>query len=225
MNNRKQAIINSGKTDFFKKAEWQKLRYRVIKKYNGKCCCCGRSQADHGVIIHVDHVEPRSWKPELELDEDNLQTLCEDCNLGKGNLDNSDFRNEKPVVSDEHKICLICNYWHPLSRLNSSQLCAECSGLNETYSEEIAELKEAITGGMFVQNRADVKVVGITFEVNEFSYSVRYPDGQIVKTAIACDEYKSIDEETYRKKALRYKVLSKVSKCKHEKLMMLDDML
>jgi len=44
----------------------------------------------------VDHVKPRA-NPELELDIDNLQILCRDCNLVKGvkNSIDWDFRRNK----------------------------------------------------------------------------------------------------------------------------------
>ncbi|MFC6439812.1 HNH endonuclease [Bowmanella sp. JS7-9] len=34
-------------------------------------------------MLHVDHVKPRAKFPELALDINNLQILCETCNLGK----------------------------------------------------------------------------------------------------------------------------------------------
>jgi hypothetical protein len=77
---------------FYVSEEWRKLRYKVLKKFKGCCCLCGRSYQKNGVVIHVDHIKPRSKYPELELDEDNLQLLCEDCNLGKSNRDSIDWR-------------------------------------------------------------------------------------------------------------------------------------
>lgn len=49
---------------FYKTDEWRRLRY----------------------------IRPRSRFPELELDLSNLQVLCEDCNLGKGGWDSTDWR-------------------------------------------------------------------------------------------------------------------------------------
>lgn len=72
--------------------EWRSLRYKVIKKYGGACMACGRTRKHHGVVIHVDHIKPRSIYPDLALDFDNLQLLCEDCNLGKGNKCDIDWR-------------------------------------------------------------------------------------------------------------------------------------
>lgn len=71
-------------SEFYSTREWRSLRYDVIRASNGKCVECNRSKFD-GIIIHVDHIKPRSKYPELELVFANLQLLCEDCNLGKSN--------------------------------------------------------------------------------------------------------------------------------------------
>lgn len=60
-----------------------KLRYRVLVRDNFRCTLCGRSPAlEHGVRLHVDHIVPfaRGGK----TSEENLRTLCETCNWGKG---------------------------------------------------------------------------------------------------------------------------------------------
>jgi 5-methylcytosine-specific restriction endonuclease McrA len=71
-------------SDFYSTKEWRSLRWSVISKSNGCCSVCGKNNKQHGVILHVDHIKPRSKYPHLELDKNNLQVLCEACNLGKG---------------------------------------------------------------------------------------------------------------------------------------------
>ena len=62
-----------------------RLRFRVLQRDNFTCRSCGRSPATLlGVVLHVDHVFP--WCEGGETILDNLQTLCEICNLGKGPL-------------------------------------------------------------------------------------------------------------------------------------------
>ena len=73
---------------FYKTKEWRELRYKVLVRFGKKCQCCGET----GGYIHVDHIKPRSLFPDLELDENNLQVLCEACNIGKSNLDSTDWR-------------------------------------------------------------------------------------------------------------------------------------
>lgn len=60
-----------------------KLRFKILQRDNFKCCACGASPAkDPSVVLHVDHIIP--WSKGGETVEDNLQTLCSKCNLGKG---------------------------------------------------------------------------------------------------------------------------------------------
>lgn len=92
------AAVNSDA--FLSSYEWRALRMLVLKKYGARCQCCGASPAD-GVRIHVDHIKPRRLFPELALEESNLQVLCEVCNHGKGNWDQTDWRpSEEPQADD-----------------------------------------------------------------------------------------------------------------------------
>lgn len=76
---------------FYDSGEWQRLRYRTIMKYGAHCQCCGaRGNCDNP--IQVDHIKPRSKYPDLQLDPNNLQVLCKDCNRGKGAWDETDWR-------------------------------------------------------------------------------------------------------------------------------------
>ncbi len=59
------------------------LRYKVLSRDKFKCVKCGVSPAtDHNCKLHIDHIAPFSKAGKTILD--NLQTLCENCNLGKG---------------------------------------------------------------------------------------------------------------------------------------------
>lgn len=57
------------------------LRYDVLKRDNFRCQICGATQRD-GVKLHVDHILPISKGGKTEME--NLRTLCDRCNLGKG---------------------------------------------------------------------------------------------------------------------------------------------
>ena len=83
------------KKGFYYSEEWLSLRYQVLRKYSAECMCCGRSKKKHNVVIHVDHIKPRSKYQYLQLCFDNLQLLCEDCNKGKSNKDETDWRPKK----------------------------------------------------------------------------------------------------------------------------------
>ena len=71
-------------SEFYSTNEWRTLRWQVLQTSKKACNVCGRSYSKHKVILHVDHIKPRSKFPSLELSIANLQVLCEDCNLGKG---------------------------------------------------------------------------------------------------------------------------------------------
>lgn len=79
---------------FYASWEWKKVRYEALKIHGRRCQCCGwrPGDTDHGWLV-VDHIKPRSKYPELELDVSNLQTSCNDCNMGKSNIYEDDFRD------------------------------------------------------------------------------------------------------------------------------------
>jgi 5-methylcytosine-specific restriction endonuclease McrA len=58
------------------------LRFKVLYRDQFKCVLCGRG-ATSGVNLHIDRIVPHSLAGKTI--ESNLQTLCEDCNLGKKN--------------------------------------------------------------------------------------------------------------------------------------------
>lgn len=65
------------------------IRWQVFQRDNWKCVACGKSAAND-VILHVDHIIPRSKGGQDEMD--NYQTLCSVCNIGKSNKDETDLR-------------------------------------------------------------------------------------------------------------------------------------
>lgn len=67
------SALNNGST-----RKWRVTRLRILKR-DGYCCQrCGQSEGK----MHVDHITPRRLNGS-DIDE-NLQTLCEFCNLSKG---------------------------------------------------------------------------------------------------------------------------------------------
>ncbi|MDC0273915.1 HNH endonuclease [Planctomycetaceae bacterium] len=59
------------------------LRFFVLKRDNFRCNGCGRSPAStSGLELEVDHIQP--WSKGGDTVATNLQTLCFDCNRGKG---------------------------------------------------------------------------------------------------------------------------------------------
>ncbi len=63
-----------------------RLRFNVLKRDHFACVQCGASPAkDSSVELHIDHRKP--WSKGGETEIENLQTLCQKCNLGKSNLE------------------------------------------------------------------------------------------------------------------------------------------
>jgi 5-methylcytosine-specific restriction endonuclease McrA len=71
--------------------KWTELRSKVFSSYPPICMCCGVKKED-GAILHVDHIKPRSKYPKLRYEFDNLQVLCQRCNVIKLDKDETDFR-------------------------------------------------------------------------------------------------------------------------------------
>ena len=70
--------------EFYKTAEWKRVRYDALARSDGRCQLCGRSAHD-GVTLNVDHKIPLKVDWTLRLDPKNHQVLCSSCNWGKGN--------------------------------------------------------------------------------------------------------------------------------------------
>lgn len=83
-------------------AHWPKIRAAHLLK-EPRCQVCGGSQT-----LEVHHVMPFDKSPELELDPENLITLCESgkgglvCHLAVGHLGN--YRSYNPQVRLDSKL-------------------------------------------------------------------------------------------------------------------------
>ena len=61
-----------------------RLRFKILMRDGFTCRRCGKSPTKElGVELHVDHINP--WSKGGETVPDNLETKCQQCNLGKGN--------------------------------------------------------------------------------------------------------------------------------------------
>lgn len=101
---------------FYDSREWKQLRFRVLIHYQRRCMACFATNT----LLHVDHIKPVSKFPELKLDFNNLQILCETCNLGKSNVYFHDLRpniqTSPPVIAPLEAKYLkatnkVCHIW------------------------------------------------------------------------------------------------------------------
>ena len=59
-------------------------RYAVLERAGFKCQCCGsKPLKNNNVVLHIDHIIPHSLGGSDSID--NLQVLCDKCNLSKQN--------------------------------------------------------------------------------------------------------------------------------------------
>lgn len=98
-----KATRDSGSPDryeeFYQSWGWKRLRYAVVKERGRRCECCGATP-ENGIRIVCDHIKPIRKYWSLRLDRGNIQILCDDCNMGKGSHDETDWR---PVVAAEQR--------------------------------------------------------------------------------------------------------------------------
>lgn len=95
LNDKIEHKTNPNNIDFLKSAETKirvmpALRWQVFQRDDWRCLSCGRS-SENGIILHIDHIIPRSKGGKDHID--NYQTLCDICNIGKSNKDQTDLRN------------------------------------------------------------------------------------------------------------------------------------
>ena len=80
-----QVSKNSIKTHRTKREPSNRLKVQVLMRDGNRCRLCGVECNDGLHNIHFDHIIP--WSKGGETTLENLQVLCSDCNLAKGNLD------------------------------------------------------------------------------------------------------------------------------------------
>lgn len=97
----KKPISRKTKQDFYNSQEWRAVRFDVLREQGARCALCGATKETS--IMHVDHITPLSKDWSLRLNKRNLQVLCLECNLGKSNRDNTDFRQQNNADKIDHK--------------------------------------------------------------------------------------------------------------------------
>lgn len=87
----------NSKKSFYASWEWRKLRMQTLVRHGHRCQSCGATTQDitiYGAPVRlvVDHIQPLGKHWELRLDPENVQVLCDECNMGKGDWMTQDFR-------------------------------------------------------------------------------------------------------------------------------------
>jgi len=76
INHAKDIVQGKANLGDHRSSEWPKIRKQHLQK-QPNCKACGSSKA-----LEVHHIQPFNQHPELELDPNNLITLCESKNNG-----------------------------------------------------------------------------------------------------------------------------------------------
>lgn len=135
--------------DSVRSAISQKLRYKILKRDNSHCRRCGRS-VDDGVKLVVDHIVPVEWGGGTT--EDNLWTLCTECNQGKRDHESDvDAAAMKAVMNRGSAKDRIRAYFElkPNDTITREEIQI-VSGISE-YARRIRELRN--------EERMDIQVV------------------------------------------------------------------
>ena len=79
--------------EFYDTWEWKEARFVALKRHGRRCQCCGWApgMSDDNHLV-VDHIKPIRTHPDLALDPENHQVLCDHCNKGKSYKHTDDFR-------------------------------------------------------------------------------------------------------------------------------------
>lgn len=96
---------NSEDDKFLRSTTWYNKRRKIIQRDNGYCQRCFYK---FGILeterLQVHHIKSRLHYPELKLEDSNLITVCQVCNLQLGTKDILDFKWEVPKEEDEINI-------------------------------------------------------------------------------------------------------------------------
>ena len=83
-NNANEAVKKQSSRSTPRKINWR-LRALILIRDNCICKMCGASPSKNSdVLLHVDHIIP--YSKDGETLEENLRTLCSQCNVGKSDI-------------------------------------------------------------------------------------------------------------------------------------------
>jgi hypothetical protein len=127
----------------------QKLRAAVLQKAHSRCQMCGRTVADDGIKLVLDHKIPRNWGGPTVID--NLWAICELCNGGKrdffATLDDSEMMQIVKLGSVYERIA-------KMPRLHKGkpvpswllEFVANVNDFQEDWQKRLRELRHPVIG-------------------------------------------------------------------------------
>ena len=89
---RTHGVKKKKKNKFYHTKTWEYLRRKIVKLFGNECMNCQKTGK-----VHVDHIKPKSKYPYLKYNAYNLQVLCPECNISKGDVVIKDYRTKKQI--------------------------------------------------------------------------------------------------------------------------------
>jgi 5-methylcytosine-specific restriction endonuclease McrA len=132
-------LLSAASAEFSKRPSFSKeVRTELEDRQTWRCAVCGQPLSRTGGM-HIDHVRPISLGGNNDME--NLQLLCRDCNLGKGNLiswvlgapyadarASITKRKRYCVLKRDASLCCVCREGPPSRELTVSLRVAQSSG-------------------------------------------------------------------------------------------------
>ena len=133
-----------------------RLKAEVLLAAGGRCQMCGKTVAEDGIRLVVDHRVPRKWHGRTE--RENLWPICEECNIQKRHF----------FAAFDPKIMRHCmKYEQPIQRIGEllkvfagkpvPRQLLEVVGQDEQWSRRLRELREL---GWNVETLIDTSMKG-----------------------------------------------------------------
>jgi len=126
-----------------------KQRARILNLAKGHCQMCGRSVAEDGVKLQVDHKVPQTWGG-LTVDE-NLWALCDQCNHGKrdffASFDPNEMKELIEIESVHERIaCFLKMHDGEAVDSNLIEDIANVRERQEDWQKRLRELRYPVVG-------------------------------------------------------------------------------
>ena len=110
---------------FYTSSEWKKTRLIVIEsvKLTNSYCC---KVCESTIKLCVDHIKPLRYFWDLRLDINNLQILCDECNLEKSSIIEWSLTEHRQKKRQKREIDQYTNY---ITNVRQERKLA-CQGMN-----------------------------------------------------------------------------------------------
>lgn len=97
---------------FYHSKPWKRVRRLALERDKGMCQdCMDRFRAGYGFKPHraemVHHIIPREERPDLELDLNNLRSLCNECHNKKHPEKGRQAGQTQPAAEKKHTMRVI----------------------------------------------------------------------------------------------------------------------